>query len=105
VPQINSRPAFGVGDSTDQTNPSLLTVTEAARLLRCSRSHLYRLMRGKYPTLPPFPRIALGTRILVRREALSAWLLLLERQERQAAYASGLSTHYLDEDYELFAGA
>jgi hypothetical protein len=45
----------------------------------------------------------LGWRVLVRRKALQQWLLLLERQEREVAFASGVSTNLLDKDWEEIA--
>jgi excisionase family DNA binding protein len=83
----------------------MLTLTEAARELRCSRSHLYRIQAGTFPTLPPLPFIRLGRRQMVRREALLAWLRLLERIARQNQYAGGRFTRRIDEDVEWMAGA
>lgn len=83
----------------------MLTLAEAARELRCSRSHLYRIQAGRFPTLPPLPFIRLGRRPLIRREALLAWLRLLERIERQHQYAGGRFVRRIDEDIEWMAGA
>jgi hypothetical protein len=47
--------------------------------------------------------VRLGRRVLVRRKALQQWLLLLERQEREVAFASRLSTNHLDKDWEEIA--
>lgn len=52
----------------------MLTIPEAARELRSSRSHLYRILAGRFPTLPPLPTIRLGRRILIRKDALLEWL-------------------------------
>ncbi len=58
---------------------------------------------GKVGGPPPLPMVRLGRRVLVRRKAPQQWLLLLERQEREVAYASGLSTNHLDKDWEKIA--
>ena len=84
---------------------NLLTLNETARELRCSRSHLHRIIGGRFPELPPFPTIRLGHRLYIRREAIGEWLLLVEARGREAAYASGVSIHFRDEDMEYFAGA
>jgi hypothetical protein len=47
--------------------------------------------------------VRFGRRVLVRRKVLQQWLLVLERQSREVAYASGLSTGHLDEDWETIA--
>src|SRR5579859_1795547 len=58
---------------------------------------------GKVGGPAPLPMVRLGRRVLVRRKALQQWLLLLERQEREVAYACGLSTNHLDKDWEEIA--
>ena len=83
----------------------MLTIPEAARELRSSRSHLYRILSGNFPQLPPLPAVRLGRRLLIRRDALLAWLRLLERMDRQQRYASGVSLHRIDDDLEYMAGA
>jgi excisionase family DNA binding protein len=83
----------------------MLTMAEAARELRCSRSHLYRIQAGRFPTLPPLPCIRLGRRLLIRRDALLSWLHTLEHMERQAQYAGGRYLRRIDEDPEWMAGA
>jgi excisionase family DNA binding protein len=63
-----------------QNNGSeVLTLAEAARVLRCSKGHLSNVVNGRVPSLPPLPHIALGRRILIRRAALEQWLERLEQ--------------------------
>lgn len=52
----------------------ILTLGEAAQLLRCSKGHLQNVLRGKVANVPPLPCIRIGRRILFRREALEHWL-------------------------------
>ena len=54
---------------TDAQQPMLLTVTEAARLLRISRNLCYELIAQKQ-----LPHIRLGRRILLPRHGLEQWI-------------------------------
>jgi excisionase family DNA binding protein len=63
-------------------SPELLTVNEAAHILRCSKAHMSNLLNGKITTLPSLPCISLGRRKLIRRAALEDWIKQLEEQEK-----------------------
>lgn len=52
----------------------ILTIQEAAIVLRCSKAHLQNLLAGKVKDAPPLPFIRLGRRKLIRRESLLRWL-------------------------------
>jgi excisionase family DNA binding protein len=52
----------------------LLTIKEAAAILRCSRAHVSNLLAGRVLGLPRLPYIKLGRRKLIRRESLLRWL-------------------------------
>jgi len=85
---------------------NILTLNEAARQVRCSKAYLRKVLAGKLPDVPPPPVFHIGSKVLIREEALTEWLLLLERREKQAHYASGLFTSLLDDnDAEAMAGA
>ncbi len=70
--------------------PPLLTVAEAARELRCSKAHVHNVIHGKVPDLPPLPVLHIGRRVLIRREALKAWMLSVETREIEAQKLTGL---------------
>lgn len=53
---------------------SILTVAEAAAVLRVSKNHLYAIINGQVPGVTALPVIRLGRRRLVRRESLQTWL-------------------------------
>lgn len=55
--------------------PDVLTVPEVARLLRCSKAHIYKAIRGQIPGVPPIPSVQLGRRMLVLRRSLVTWLV------------------------------
>jgi excisionase family DNA binding protein len=67
----------------------LLTVAEAARELRCSKAHVHNIVHGKVPDLPPLPVLRIGRRVLIRREALTAWMLSVEAREIEAQKLTG----------------
>ena len=52
----------------------ILTISEVAEILRCSRNHVSNVMNGKVPGVPALPHFVMGRRKLVRREWLIEWL-------------------------------
>ncbi len=66
-----------------EMSPQLLSLTEAARYVRCSRSHLCNVVHGRVPGVPRLPSVRIGRRVLLRRESLERWLLEAETVERK----------------------
>jgi len=62
-----------------QSCNSMLTLREAADVVRCSKAHLSNVIGGKIPGLPAPPVIRIGRRLLIRHDALIAWLKDVER--------------------------
>jgi excisionase family DNA binding protein len=52
----------------------VLTLLEAAKFLRMSRSHLLNILKRKVLGVPALPYIRAGRRLLFRRAALKQWL-------------------------------
>ena len=52
----------------------ILTITEVAEVLRCSKAHVCNVIQGRVQGLPKLTHFALGRRKLVRREWLDAWM-------------------------------
>lgn len=52
----------------------ILTIGEVAERLRCSKIHVFRLMRGLVGGVPILTHIAMGLRKVVRREWLDTWI-------------------------------
>ena len=71
--------------------PAVLTVCEVARELRCSKAHVHNIINGKVPNLPPLPVLRIGRRVLMRYEALKAWMRELEAREIEAQRLAGAS--------------
>jgi excisionase family DNA binding protein len=67
----------------------VLTVAEAAHELRCSKAHVHNVIHGKVPDLPPLPVLRIGRRVLIRHEALKAWMLCVEAREIEAQKLTG----------------
>lgn len=67
---------------TDPKTHEVLTVSEVAETLRCSKAHVHNLIAGRVRGMNPLPAIHLGRRSLVRRESLIDWL---ERNESPVA--------------------
>ena len=56
----------------------ILTATEVAEELRCSKAQVYKLMNGEVRERTVLPHIALGRKKVVRRSSLEAWKQLNE---------------------------
>jgi excisionase family DNA binding protein len=52
----------------------LLTITEVAELLHCSKAHVCNVVAGRVSGCTPIPAVRLGRRTLVRRSSLLAWI-------------------------------
>jgi excisionase family DNA binding protein len=70
-PKMASRPD-AVLPSRELSN--VLTVSEVARELRCSKAHVHNLINGKVHDARPLPSLRLGRRRLVRRASLDEWI-------------------------------
>jgi hypothetical protein len=64
----------------------LLTLTEVAKLLHCSKAHICNVVAGRVPGCPPIPAVTLGRRKLVRRVSLVLWI----ESNEQAALAANI---------------
>lgn len=70
--------------------PAVLTMSEVARELRCSKAHVHNIVAGKVANLPPLPVLRIGRRVLVRAEGLKSWMAELEAREVEAQKLTGL---------------
>jgi hypothetical protein len=52
----------------------LLTLSEVAELLHCSKAHIGKAVAGKVEGCSAIPSISLGRRKLVRRVTLMEWI-------------------------------
>jgi excisionase family DNA binding protein len=52
----------------------ILTITEVARELGCSKTHVSKMLNGKVSGVPKLNHVALGRRKLVRSEWLIEWI-------------------------------
>jgi excisionase family DNA binding protein len=57
----------------------ILTVSEVAVELRCSKAHVHNAINGKVAGVSPLPAIHMGRRRLIRRSALERWKRLNEK--------------------------
>ena len=60
----------------------LLTLSEVAELLHCSKAHISKAVAGHVAGCAPIPAVSLGRRKLVRRASLLSWI---EHNEHAAA--------------------
>lgn len=58
----------------------ILTVSAIAHELRCSKSHVYKVIRGEVAGVTSLPAISMGTRRLIRRSSFEQW-----KQENEAS--------------------
>jgi len=62
----------------------LLTLSEVAELLHCSKAHVGNVVAGRVSRCLPIPVVSLGRRKLVRRASLLSWI---EENEQAASTA------------------
>lgn len=62
----------------------ILTVSEVAVELRCSKAHVYNAISGKVSGVGRLPAILMGRRRLVRRGALEQWKRTNENSSENA---------------------
>ena len=80
---------------TTKELPSILTLREVSRELRCSKAHLSHIINGKVAGLPLLPVARIGRRVIIRREALLNWLWTVEGRDgiMDSDLNSSLETH------------
>ena len=66
----------------------ILTVKDVARELRCSATHVYKVIGGKVMNVSSLPSIRIGRRKLVRRSSLERWKSLNEHGEENGMMPS-----------------
>jgi excisionase family DNA binding protein len=59
-------------DDCSEVDP-LLTATEVSEELRCSKTQVYRLMKGEVPGLNVLPHLRLGRKKVIPRSTLELW--------------------------------
>ncbi len=62
------------GRETGPQDFDLLTMSDVAQLLHCSKAHVCKAVAGRVPGCQAIPCVSLGRRKLVRRQSLLAWL-------------------------------
>jgi excisionase family DNA binding protein len=75
-------------------NPNeILTVRQAAEVLKVSYSHMLRLIRGEVAGMPPVHHVRAGRSVRVRRGALAEWIREMEHSSAatRAAWNGGHS--------------
>ena len=65
----------GIGVDPDE----VLTVQQAASVLKVSYSHMLRLVRGEISGMPPVHHVRAGRSLRVRRGALTDWIRHVEQ--------------------------
>lgn len=65
-------------------NDVILTISEVAQDLRCSKAHVYKVIRGELPGVSPLPAICMGRRKLIRRTTLEHWKAANEQSAHDA---------------------
>ena len=57
-----------------ENTASVLTITEVAELLRCSKAHVQKALAGKIAGVPQLAHLNMGRRKLVRKDWLDQWM-------------------------------
>ena len=69
-------------------NSEILSITEVALNLRCSKAHVYNAINGKITGVSQLPAIPMGRRRLVRRSSLESWKAANETASANTAIGS-----------------
>ena len=64
----------------------VLTVADVAKLLRCSKAHICKIINGQVRGTPPIPSISVGRRKIIRKDSLLRWM----SQHEDASLGSSL---------------
>lgn len=70
----------------------MLTLSQVAAQLRCSKAHLSNVINGKLLCVPPLPVVRIGRRVLIRPETLQTWLSQLEERGFEMLRMAGLAS-------------
>jgi excisionase family DNA binding protein len=57
----------------------VLTISDTAAVMRCSKAHVANLVNGKVRGAPPLASIRVGRRRLIRRTSLDRWMEAAEQ--------------------------
>ena len=68
-----ANPPDAAGASPVTIENAILTAKEVATELRCSRAHVYKLMKGEVAGLSKLPAIIMGRKYIFRRKSFEAW--------------------------------
>lgn len=90
-----SNAPIATNEGVSGPNP-VLTVREVATELRCSKAHVYKIIRGSVSGLSPLPALGLGRRRLVRRSTLEQWVAANERAPGDAILIASQKNHAVD---------
>ncbi len=66
-------------------SPEVLTLSEVAEILRCSKAHVCKMVNGQVAGTSQLPAIKLGRRKVVRQATLLGWLATNEQGARMAS--------------------
>jgi Helix-turn-helix domain len=66
----------------------ILTAQDVAAELKCSTTHVYKVIRGRVKNVSRLPAICVGRRKLVRRSSLEQWKSLNEQGNDDAMMPS-----------------
>jgi excisionase family DNA binding protein len=74
----------------------IMTVSEVAKNLRCSRAHVDHAINGTLAGVSPLPAILMGRRRLIRRSTLEQWKRENEQTASGATIDPSLKIHAVD---------
>ena len=57
-----------------ENSSNILTISEVAQILRCSKAHVQKAMMGRIGGIPHLTHLTIGRRKLVRKEWLEQWM-------------------------------
>ena len=79
-----------------EAKDQILTVSDVAFEMQCSKAHVYHTINGKVPGVSPLPTISMGRRKLIRRSTFEQWKQSNERTAVPAMIDPSLKNHSVD---------
>jgi hypothetical protein len=74
----------------------VLTASDVALDLRCSKAHVHHLINGAVAGVPAIPALKLGRRVMVRRSSLEKWKEAVENLGPGGTLGSSLNVDTVD---------
>ena len=71
----------------------ILTISEVAQVLRCSKAHVHKALTGRIAGVPQLAHVSLGRRKLIPRDWVDQWLEASKTKAGDRAIGNAEAAH------------